>query len=386
MGRPLLFLSPTLLVALAVVILAGCGAEDAPRGPGDRATPTAAPAERGQSRGPARRARVEVLATGLVVPWDVAFLPDGRALVTERAGRIRVLSSDGRLRARPAARVATAASGEGGLLGVAVDPEFGRGADFVYVYVTRASGMQVRRLRWRAGGLADDGLVLGGIAAGSIHDSGRLRFGPDGMLYVATGDAGRRQLAQDRASRNGKVLRLTRRQYRARAQRPDVFSLGHRNPQGLAWQPRTDRLFATDHGPSGFDGASGDDEVNLVRRGSNHGWPRVRGRAHRGFAAPVQVYAETIAPSGVAFVTRPGSSWSGSLIVAALKGQTLRRLRIRGRRVVSDRPLLRNRFGRLRAVTEAPDGSLWVTTSNRDGRGAPRSGDDRVLRVVPPRR
>jgi quinoprotein glucose dehydrogenase len=182
------------------------------------------------------------------------------------------------------------------------------------------------------------------------------------------------------------VLRLTRRQYRARAQRPDVFSLGHRNPQGLAWQPRTDRLFATDHGPSGFDGASGDDEVNLVRRGSNHGWPRVRGRAHRGFAAPVQVYAETIAPSGVAFVTRPGSSWSGSLIVAALKGQTLRRLRIRGRRVVSDRPLLRNRFGRLRAVTEAPDGSLWVTTSNRDGRGAPRSGDDRVLRVVPPRR
>jgi quinoprotein glucose dehydrogenase len=320
-----------------------------------------------------------------VVPWDVAFLPDGRALVTERQGRVRLVDRSGRLRTRPAGRIAASARGEGGLLGIAVDPAFAQGARFVYVYVTRASGMQVRRLRFRDGRLRDDGLVLGGIAAGTIHDSGRLRFGPDRRLYVATGDAGRRQLAQDRGSLNGKVLRLTRAEYRGRTRDPELFALGMRNPQGLAWQPRSGRLFATDHGPSGFDGVSGDDEVNLVERGRNYGWPRVRGRRHDGFASPVQVYAATIAPSGAAFVTRPGSSWTGSLLVAALKGRTLRRLRIDGRRVVADRPLLRGRFGRLRAVEEAPDGTLWVTTSNRDGRGAPRPGDDRLLRIVPPR-
>ena len=333
----------------------------------------------------AKGVRVEVVGKGLVVPWDIALLPDGRALVTERPGSIRLVSSRGRLRAQPAGRVATSARGEGGLLGIAVDPAFARGARFVYVYVTRGAGMQVRRLRFRDGRLRDDGLVLGGIAAGTIHDSGRLRFGPDRRLYVATGDAGRGGLAQNRGSLNGKVLRLTRTQYRGRTRSPELFAIGMRNPQGLAWQPRTGRLFATDHGPSGFDGASGDDEVNLVERGRNYGWPRVRGRRHGGFAAPVQVYPTTIAPSGAAFVTRPGSSWSGSLVVAALKGRTLRRLRIAGRRVVRDRPVLRGRFGRLRAITEAPDGTLWVTTSNRDGRGAPQPGDDRILRIIPPR-
>lgn len=330
--------------------------------------------------------RVETVARGLQVPWDVAFLPDGRALVTERAGRIRLVGRKGGLMRRPVARVRTSARGEGGLLGIAVDPEFDKGREFVYVYVTRPSGMQLRRLRWRAGRLRDDGLVLGGIAAGPIHDSGRIRFGPDRRLYVATGDAGRRQLAQSRRSLNGKMLRLTKRQYRSSTRRPEIYAVGFRNPQGLAWQPRTRLLFATDHGPSGFDGASGDDEVNIVRRGRNYGWPRVRGRRHGRFAAPVQVYGTTIAPSGATFVGLPGSRWTGSLLVAALKGQTLRQLRFRRGRLRSDRALLRGRFGRLRSVDEAPDGTLWVTTSNRDGRGSPRTGDDRVLRLVPPRR
>lgn len=377
-----------MIVGLVVVALAGCGGDE--RGAAERSgtAPTTATASApARVAGASRAPRVDVVARDLVVPWDIAFLPDGRALVTERPGRVRLVSAEGRLQRRALARVPTTARGEGGLLGIAVDPAFAEGRRFVYLYVTTSRGMQVQRWRFTGRGLRREAVVLGGIAAGAIHDSGRLRFGPDRRLYVATGDAGRGELAQRRGSRNGKILRLSPRQYRARAARPEIFSLGHRNPQGLDWQPGSRRLFTTDHGPSGFDGASGDDEVNAPRRGSNHGWPRVRGRRHGRFAAPVQVYARTIAPSGLAFVTRGGSAWSGDLIVAALKGRQLRRLELDGRRVVRDTPLLAGRYGRLRAVVEAPDGALWVTTSNRDGYGSPVSrADDRILRVVPPAR
>ncbi len=398
-GKPARIGGVRALLALTLsALLSGCAVGD--RGDGEPGPPaaeggqatTAAEGLESQEEGAPRlrrsrgAPRIEIVATGLEVPWDVAFLPDGRALITERPGRIRLASRDGRVVRRPLARLPVAARGEGGLLGIAVDPAFGQGRDFVYVYLTRSDGMQVRRMRFRGGRLADDGLVLGGIAAGPIHDSGRLRFGPDRRLYIATGDAGRRQLAQDRRSRNGKILRLEPGQYRGRARRPEVFALGMRNPQGLAWRPRSRDLFATDHGPSGFDGPSGDDEVNLVRRGRNYGWPRVRGRRHAGFAAPVRVYRDTIAPSGAAFVSLPGSAWTGSLLVAALKGQELRQLRVAGGRLRSDRALLRGRFGRLRAVVEAPDGTIWVTTSNRDTYGTPRDDrDDRILRIVPPR-
>jgi glucose/arabinose dehydrogenase len=332
------------------------------------------------------RPRVEVLTSGLTVPWDIAFMPDGRALVTERPGRVRLLSRRGRLVGGVVAQVPTQARGEGGLLGIALDPQFGEGQPFAYLYVTTAGGMQVQRWRFGAGRLRRDGVVLGGITAGSIHDSGRLRFGPDRRLYVVTGDAGQRALAQQRGSLNGKVLRLERSQYRAATGSPTIVSIGHRNPQGLDWQPGSGRLWTTEHGPSGFDGPSGDDEVNIVRQGRNYGWPRVRGSRHGRYAAPVHLWPATVAPSGAAFVSRGGSSWTGDLLVAALRGRELHRLEIDGTRVVRDSTLLDDRFGRLRAVTEAPDGALWVTTSNRDGYGSPVSAaDDRILRVVPPR-
>ncbi len=382
--------------ALDLVLAAvGCGAEPpaqvaSPAGKApsaDKPKRPAKPKARG-AQAPVRTsgpARVETIADDLVVPWDIAFLPDGRALVTERPGRIRLVDGARRLSSTPVASVPNRARGEGGLLGIAVDPEFAGGRRFVYLYVTTARGMQVQR--WRMAGedrLALDGVVLGGIAAGSIHDSGRLRFGPDRRLYVATGDAGRRELAQNRGSLNGKFLRLEPSQYRSRTSRPTLYSVGNRNPQGLDWQPGTRRLFATEHGPSGFDGPSGDDEVNVIRRGANYGWPRVRGRRHGRFAAPVHLWSRTVAPAGGAFVKRPGSSWTGNLLVAALKGRALRRLSVRGTRVVGDRTLLRGSYGRLRAVVEAPDGTIWVTTSNRDGRGSPTSRDDRILRIVPP--
>jgi len=390
-----------------VLALAGCGetgqpvASPSPAAPSPSPVPAATPAPTSApaatpaaARRPAAprrtsgsRPAVQVLASGLTVPWDIAFLPDGRALVTERPGRVRILSAAGRLRRTPAARVRTQAAGEGGLLGVAVDPDFAAGRRFVYLYVTTATGMQVQRWRLRGNRLRRDGLVLSGIAAGTIHDSGRLRFGPDRRLYVATGDAGRRRLAQDPASLNGKILRLTERQYRGRTRRPERYATGLRNPQGLAWQPGSNRLLATDHGPSGFDGSSGDDEVNVIRRGGNYGWPVVRGASHGRFRAPVQLYPRTIAPSGAAFVSSGSSAWTGDLFVAALKGRSLRRLRFDGARVTREDALFAGRYGRLRAVVEAPDGTLWVTTSNRDGYGSPvTASDDRILRIVPPGR
>jgi len=234
--------------------------------------------------------------------------------------------------------------------------------------------------RLRGTRLRRDATILDGIEAGPIHDSGRIRFGPDGRLYVSTGDAGRPELAQDPRSRNGKYLRLDPSEYRGDGGTPEIFSRGHRNAQGLAWQPRSGRLISTEHGPDG------DDEVNLVTRGGNYGWPDARGRDHGGFRAPLVVYPTSIAPSGATFVTLPGSRWSGDYLFAALRGEQLRRVRLDGRRIALNQALFAGRFGRLRTVVEARDGSLFVLTNNRDGRGSARRGDDRILRIVPPAR
>jgi glucose/arabinose dehydrogenase len=358
-----------LAVLVALPFAAGCADDDPP----DDGTPA-------QARG----VQVDVVASGLEVPWDVTFLPDGRALVTERPGRVRLVDAQGRLQERPVAEVETQAAGEGGLMGIDLDPDFERGRPFAYLYVTTARGVQVQR--WRVAGdgsLTRDGVVLGGIRSGSIHDSGRLRFGPDRNLYVVTGDAGTGALAQRRSSLNGKVLRLTPKQYRSRTRRPTIVSIGHRNPQGLDWQPGSRRLWTTEHGPSGGEGGpSGDDEVNIIRRGRNYGWPRVRGRRHGRFARPAFVWRRTVAPSGAAFVRR--GPWRGDLLVATLAGEALHRLDVRGTRVRRDVVHLRGRYGRLRAVVEAPDGSFWITTSNEDGRGDPADDDDRILRLRPP--
>ena len=256
-------------------------------------TSSAAPSASGRLARSSNGARVSTVATGLEIPWEIAFLPDGSALVTERPGRVRLLTRDRRLRREPLARIAVSAQGEGGLLGVAIDPRFGRGRDFVYFYFTTSSGMKVDRYRLQGTRLRRQATVLDGIEAGAIHDSGRIHFGPDDRLYVSTGDAGQPDLAQDPRSLNGKYLRLSARAYRGSGDgTPEILSRGHRNAQGFDWQPRTDRLFSTEHGPDG------DDEVNLITRGGNYGWPRAQGREHAGFRAPLLVYGTSIAPSG----------------------------------------------------------------------------------------
>jgi glucose/arabinose dehydrogenase len=267
--------------------------------------------------------------------------------------------------------------GEGGLLGIAVDPDFERN-DLVYLYRTTDDGNEVLRYRFRDERLTDEKVIADGIDAGAIHDGGRIHFGPDDRLYFTTGEAGQDDLAQDRGSLNGKVLRMEPRAYRGDGGRPETFTLGHRNPQGFDWEPRGGRLVASEHGPDG------DDEVNVLRRGANYGWPQVRGEDHDGFAAPVVVYPSTIAPSGASFVSLPGSVWSGDFLIGCLLGEQIRQVRLEGGRVTLNQALFQGRFGRVRTVVEGPDGALYALTSNRDGRGSPRDGDDRLLRIVPP--
>jgi glucose/arabinose dehydrogenase len=334
----------------------------------------------------AQQVRVETVATGLEIPWEIAFLPGGRALVTERPGRVRVLTAGGRLLRRSAARVPVSALGEGGLLGLAVDPAFASNR-FVYLYFTTGTGMRLERRHWTGSRLVYRASLIDGIRAGDVHDSGRIAFGPDRRLYVSTGDAGEPALAQDPASLNGKFLALTPAQYRGRGHaRPRIVARGLRNSQGFDWQPGTGRLVANDHGPSGFDGPEGYDEVNAIVRSGNYGWPDVIGDDTGGglFTAPLRVYRDPIAPSGATFVSRAGSAWTGDYVLASLRGTQLRRLVLRGERVVREQRLLYGRYGRLRTIVEGPRGCLYVLTSNRDGRGYPTASDDRILRLRPP--
>jgi glucose/arabinose dehydrogenase len=360
---------------VAALLLWGCGNDEtvsngAPPDPTPAQTPT-----------PAAEMRVDVVGTGLEVPWDLAFLPDGRALVTERGGAIRLLDVDEGVREEPVATVEVDPTGEGGLLGIALDPDFEDGRRFAYLAASTAEGVEVQR--WRVGGgpsLEREAVVLDGIRSAPTHDGGRLRFSPGGDLYVLTGDAGEPALAQADGSRNGKVLRLGPEAFRGDSPaEPTVVSMGHRNPQGIAWHPETGEPYATEHG------ATRNDEVNRIEDGENYGWPEVEGPDHGGFRAPVRVFTDmTLAPSGAAFAGDPDSAWHGDLVIAGLAGEQLRRLTLDGDEVTAEEALLEGEYGRLRAVVEGPDGALYVTTSNRDGRGSPADDDDRVLRVTPP--
>jgi glucose/arabinose dehydrogenase len=372
------------VLACVLLALTGCGDDDEeperPRPAPVRTTPEE-PQRTETAQAPARSRggpRVKTLVEGLDVPWEIAFLPDGRALVTERPGRVRLLSRRFELRDEPVAEVEVNDVGEAGLLGVAVDPRFARNR-FVYLYRTTSSGNEVARYRLDGARLREQSTVARGIRAAANHDGGRIHFGPDGRLYFSAGDAGEPDLAQEPGSLNGKILRLDPREYRGRGGRPEAFSLGHRNPQGFDWQPRTRRLVEDEHGPDG------DDEVNVLRRGANYGWPLLRGGDSRGgFVAPAAFYPETIAPSGATFVSLPRSEWTGDYLIACLAGEQIRRIGFDGARVTRNEALFEGRFGRLRTVVEGPDGALYALTNNTDGRGIPREGDDRLLRIVPP--
>ena len=368
-----------LTVMMVALALGGCNGNDESED-ADRTSAPPAPAETADQTNTAKGGEptAKTVVTGLETPWELAFLPDGRALLTERPGRVRLLSKALKLREEPAAEVEVAAVGEGGLLGLAVDPDF-ESNGFVYLYRTTDSGNEVLRYRFDGDRLEEDGRVLDGLEAAGIHDGGRIRFGPDGLLYVTTGEAGNPPLAQDSGSLNGKVLRV--RGFRGGGAKPEIVSSGHRNVQGLDWEPGTGRLVITEFGPDS------DDEVNVIRKGANYGWPDHQGsEGAPDFEEPVVNYEDVIAPSGATFVHRRGSAWTGSLVFAALRGEQLRRVKLAGDDATTNQVLFEGAFGRLRTVTEGPDGALYVLTNNTDGRGTPRKGDDRVIRIVPPGR
>ncbi len=336
------------------------GPASTPSGPGSTAAPGDAPRVSG------------TVASGLEVPWGIDFLDDGTALVTERDSR-RVLAVDESGEVSQVGEVGEAEpEGEGGLLGLAVDPA-SDGRD-VYVYATTADDNRVLRAELDGGRLGPAEVVLDGIPKGYIHDGGRLVFGPDGYLYVSTGETGEEDLAQDPDSLAGKILRITTDGEPAPGN-PDpdspVWSLGHRNVQGLAFDDEG-RLWASEFGDSTYD------EINLIEPGANYGWPLVEGPGGGDdFVDPLLIWPTSAAsPSGMAYA-------DGQLWVGALRGERLWRVPVRGERLGEPTGFLEGDYGRLRTVVTTPDGDLWVTTSNRDGRGTPADDDDRILRVTP---
>jgi glucose/arabinose dehydrogenase len=331
------------------------------------------------------RLRVETVLTGLEVPWSLNFAPDGRLFVTERPGRVRIVTLGG------SSELALTLDGvfnqgEAGLLGLALDPQFSTNR-FVYLYysATVSGGAVNRIVRYREvnSRLGERAVLLDNIPAATIHDGGRLRFGPDGLLYASAGDASNANIAQDVASLAGKLLRLNRDGTTPSENRfsSPVFSYGHRNPQGFDWHPTSGDLWASEHGNSG------NDEVNSIRAGVNFGWPRIEGAATMtGMEPPVTSYNPSIAPSGASLYRgQRFPQFANNLFVATLRGTHLLRLTVdtSSRRVTAQERLFEDTYGRLRDVISGPDGYLYFCTNNRDGRGSPMSGDDRVLRIVP---
>lgn len=337
---------------------------------------------------------VEVVVSGLVVPWSLVFTSDTRMLITERSGRLRLVENgvlrDEALFVFPE----VSKQGEEGLMGLTLDPEYASNR-FIYVslaYKNDAELMvKVVRLRDDGDRMSDPRIILDAIPAAQFHAGSRIKFGPDKMLYITTGDATDKNIAQDVNSLGGKILRIHS-DGSIPVDNPwpgnPVWSYGHRNPQGIAWHPLTGELYATEHGPSIFDGPAGGDEVNHIVKGANYGWPLVSHLERRsGMMAPLLVFTPAEAPAGATFYTSKRiPQFTQQFFFAALKGEGIFRVVFDEKNpdVVKEYEKLREvDFGRIRDVVEGPDGALYFLTSNRDGRGKPASGDDRIMRIVP---
>ncbi|MDG9718786.1 sorbosone dehydrogenase family protein [Streptomyces sp. DH24] len=376
----------TAVLAAALLLTAGCSSDGAGPPEGDRtASPstTARSSPTGQSteQGPPAKGTVKVVrtvATGLDSPWGLAPVPGGGLLVSSRddATITRIDEKTGR-KTELGEVPGVAPEGEGGLLGIALSPDFA--ADhMVYAYFTSASDNRIVRMLYDAKKPAGEQLgapdtVFKGVPKGFVHNGGRIAFGPDRMLYAGTGESGDTGLSQDKESLGGKILRLTPEGEPAPGNPfPDspVYSYGHRNVQGLAWDDEQ-RLFAAEFGQNTWD------ELNAIKPGGNYGWPEAEGRSDdAGYHDPLAQWGtDEASPSGIALA-------GGSVWMAGLRGERLWRVPLKGTEAAADpQAFLEGDYGRLRTVVAAGDDRLWLATSNTDGRGDPKGGDDRILEL-----
>jgi len=337
--------------------------------------------------------KLEVVAENLYVPWSLVFTSPDRMLVTERSGTIREIVN-GELRTEPVYQFNDiAAQDEAGLMGMAIDPAYLDNNYLYACYTYQQDGSlfnRVVRLRDGVGQITLDGTVIEQIPSASNHAGCRLAFAPDGTLFVTAGDALQPEKAQDITSLAGKILRVNSDgsipQDNPFPNSP-VYSLGHRNPQGLDWDLDSGLLYATEHGPSGFDGAPGGDEINLIQAGGNYGWPLVsHEESMEGMISPLIVFTPAEAPAaGMFYSGSVFSQYAGDFFFGALRGEGLVRVRLLDgdpREIIEVEKII-DTVGRIREVVEGPDGYIYFTTSNRDGRGTLNSGDDRIYRLIP---
>ena len=320
---------------------------------------------------------IDIFATDLNIPWELAFLPDGYILVTERSGNLLKIGQD-RIKI-PIQGVYH--SGEGGLLGMALHPGFASN-NYIYLYLTSQSGdtvvNRVERYKLLDNTLSDRKIIIDNIPGSSFHDGGRIAFGPDNLLYITTGDAGNSQSAQDKNSLSGKILRLND-DGSIPASNPfknAVYSYGHRNPQGIAWDEEG-KLWSTEHGRSGLQ--SGLDEVNLIKPGNNYGWPNIEGdNSNPAMQSPI-IHSGT----DVTWAPADALYYEGRLFFTGLRGEALYEARLQGDKIAEVKAHFKGEYGRLRVVNLGPDGYFYIATSNRDGRGSVNPGDDKIIRINP---
>jgi glucose/arabinose dehydrogenase len=361
---------------------------------------TAGPPAASPSRTPTPTAKpssvtyaVKPVVGGLQVPWSLVFPSAQRWLVSERSGAIRIIQN-GVLQPNPLVTFNVSSRAEEGLMGLALDPAYPANKIVYACYAYAAAGKltdRVVRFEDRGTTAGPQTTLIDGIPAAVNHAGCRLGFGPaDHKLYITTGDATNKANPQNLASLGGKILRLNS-DGTFPADNPflnsPVWTLGHRNPQGIAWQPGTSQLYATEHGPTS-DGPPGGDELNIINKGSNYGWPIISHTAtDPRFITPLLIYTPAVAPSGATFYTADVMpQFTNSLLFAALKGEGVYQVKfdpVNPSRIVSQAKLPNVNVGRVRDVVQGPDGGLYILTSNRDGRGTVHDGDDHIYLIHP---